>query len=219
MSSPLEITIAKSRRRGKRYILELASGEKLRVGEEIVFKHSLFAGKTFAVDRWVAILEEAWEHECYGKLLGMLNRRPHTETEIRRKLYRKGYNKETVAKTIRQAHDVGLIDDGSFARLYVDEKLSIGSQGRRKIIADLRRRGVQQELIDAAFEAFAQTHGEDTEWENILAVAQRKWRHLEREPDPHKRRHKLLSFLANRGFDRSLAYRVLEACTGRSEDL
>ncbi len=212
MSELPPIVIRSSKRKGKRYIIELESGEKLKIGEEVVFRHGLFGGKTFDVDQWLAIMTEAWEHECYGKLLGMIARRLHTETEIRLKLFKKGFNRDTVTTTIDKANEVGLINDGRFAELFVDEKLTGGRQGRHKVTAELRKRGVSRDLIEAAFELYARTHGVDSEWENTLTMARRKWHSLAREEDIRKRRHKLLAFLANRGFDRDQAYRIIEAC-------
>ena len=64
------------------------------------------------------------------------------------------------------------------------------------------------------FEQFAQIHGENAEWENILAAARRKWQSLvSREKDLRKRRHKLLAFLANRGYDAELCFRAVDIVT------
>ena len=41
---------------------------------------------------------------------------------------------------------------------------------------------------------------QETEWQNALNTGTRKWKSLEREPDALKRRQRLISFLARRGF-------------------
>ncbi len=212
-----EIEVHRARRRGKRYIIELVSGDQLRLSEEIVFKYSVFGGARFDPERWLGILREAWVHECYRKILGMISRRPHTEKELRLKLFQKGYDREVVDQALAKAAELGLLDDGHFARLFVEEKLLGGRYGRRRIEAELRRRGVEWELIQAAFEQFAKVHGENAEWENILTAAKRKWQSLvPREKDLRKRRHKLLAFLANRGYDAELCFRVVDIVTRKN---
>ena len=118
-----DISIKKATVRGKRYIVTLESGESVRINRDVVFKYCVFAGHEFSAGEWEDILQESAEQECFNAILGMLNRRMHTETEIRRKLYKKSFDSEIIQLGMERAEGVGLLDDERFARVFVEEKM------------------------------------------------------------------------------------------------
>ena len=215
MTADAAIVIRRVRRKGRSHDVELQTGENLRLPAETVLKYAIFAEARFAPERWLVILQEAWQLKAYERLLGLLARRPHTESEIRTKLFQRKFDRATVAHAMARAKAANLLDDAAFAKAFAEERLTIGAQGRHRISAELRHRGVARDLIEAAFENVAAQHGDDAEYDQAVALAQRKWSSLEhREPDRRKRQHKLLAFLASRGYAPDLCYRVVDTVAG-----
>lgn len=210
MSESRKVYVKQARQRGKRYLVEIHTGDEFRLDCETVFRHNVFTDSEFTLERWAEILEDSRAAECYGKLLGMINRRAHTVTEVQQKLRKAKYEDKFIKEAVDRALEVGLLDDEQFARLFAEERLNYGMVGRRRVVADMQRRGISRKLIDEALEALDQKDGENREWVNARTLAERKWRSLERESDLMKRKKKLLSYLAGRGFTADICYRALD---------
>ena len=217
----MPVEIEKSTQKGKRYQIVTSDGERLRMSQETVFQYGIFEGVEFSDKKWFEILRAALESECFDKIQTYQSIRAHTELEIRRKLIKKSYPKEIISLAIEKAVSLQLLSDNQFAHLFVEEKLMSG-QGRNKVKSEMIKRGVDKELINAAFEAFEssqnQEDGINREEQVLLELAERKWKALNREKDPQKRKYKFLSFLANRGFSSEQSYKAYDHCSGKSED-
>ena len=83
------------------------------------------------------------------KFFNALLRRPSTAKQARGILERQRVSDEDAERLIREAEDLGLIDDEAFARLFVDGHLSWGNL---KIAHELSVRGVPREAISTALD-------------------------------------------------------------------
>ena len=83
------------------------------------------------------------------KFFNALLRRPSTAKQARGILERQRVSDEDAERLIREAEDLGLIDDEAFARLFVDGHLSWGNL---KIAHELSVRGVSREAISTALD-------------------------------------------------------------------
>jgi regulatory protein len=205
------ISIDKATVRGKRYLVTVSSGETVRIDREVVFKYGIFKGSEFGVSEWESILRESAEQTCFSSILSMVNRRMHTELEIRRKLYKKFIDSETIQLGMERAEELGLLDDEQFARVYVGEKYELNGWGRRRIESELYKRGVSRVFVENAFDEYIGDGGEELEYQNLKQAAEKKLKQLrKREEDPHKLKRKLLSHLASRGFSASMCYQAMD---------
>lgn len=105
---------------------------------------------------------------CFDRALRLLATRAHFREELRRKLAGKGHSEPEIEETLARLAALGHLDD---ARLAVEEAERLrGRKGlaRRGVAAELRRKGVAGEAIDAALEGGAD--------ERSLALeAARRW--------------------------------------------
>lgn len=180
---------------------------------EIAGRHGVVTGAEFTLRRWHVILAEAESRRAYETLLGLLSRRAHSENEIRRKLRARQFPLGVVREAIARARAAGFLDDRKFAELYTEERLQYGAVGKLKIQAELRQRGIPRNLADEALAARlgAPEDARESEFASALTAGRRKWRSLERQTDPQKRKASLLRFLGARGFTAEIAYDVLRA--------
>ena len=126
------------------------------------------------------------------RALNILGYRARAEGELREKLERAGYGGATVEAVVERLGELGYIDDGEFARTAAREKSR--KYGPRRILTDLKRRGVDEEVARGAVE---EEFAGDEEIEAACRSAQRRYNTGERS-DALARR--VYGFLARRGY-------------------
>ena len=145
---------------------------------------------------------------AYQRALGLLVRREHSATELKRKLRGKGVEADELDAALETLQRQGFQNDRRYAEALVRSR-ALAGQGPVRVRAELRLNGVPAADVDAAFEA-AEAGGVD--WESTAArVASRFLPTLRaaRGPEGLKQRHKALSFLLRRGFSQDQARRAL----------
>ena len=86
--------------------------------------------------------------ECAKELIA---RREHSVFELRRKLQQKGHAPVTDA-VIESLTRAGLLDDERFARAWLTARTGRKAEGRRRLVAELIRRGVSDSVAEAVVE-------------------------------------------------------------------
>ncbi|PLS85937.1 MAG: RecX family transcriptional regulator [Actinobacteria bacterium] len=126
------------------------------------------------------------------RALNVLGYRARAEGELWERLERAGYADGTVEAVVERLRELGYLDDEEFARNAAREKAR--RYGPRRILIDLKRSGVDEEVArEAVDEEFA---GND-EMEAASAAARRRYNTGERS-DALARR--VYGFLARRGY-------------------
>ena len=133
--------------------------------------------------------------------LRLLALRPRTQAELRRRLAQRGFRPQDIEATIVRLSELGLVDDAAFARFWVEQRAAFRPSGRRRLIAELRAKGVAHEAIDEALQ-------EQDDSASIEAVARRRAATLVNVREATFSR-RLQAFLLRRGFDASLARTVV----------
>lgn len=132
---------------------------------------------------------------CYLKAIDLLAMRGHFRAELKAKLARRAFDEDEVESALDRLAGEDLLDDARQARVFVAERLRRGPRGRMKLLAELRQRGVDggvaQAAVDAAFEG-------DVEKDAVQAAAERWLRRGKRDP------RALARHLAGRGFGGAL---------------
>ncbi len=89
----------------------------------------------------------------YHKALELLGARPHFRAELRAKLAARGYLEPEVEAVLGRLDAEGLLDDRANARSFVRSLLERRPLGRRRLAAELARRGVDEEVAAEALGA------------------------------------------------------------------
>lgn len=145
-----------------------------------------------------------------------LEARSRSVVEVRRRLTYAGYRAELVEAAILRLTELGMLDDASFARAWVESRDRARPRGERAIREELRLKGIDRATVDQVLEdrvAEAPDGPPDTSaGERLLA---RHRRALDRVADPRQRRQRAYALLARNGFDpetcRTLAARVVDS--------
>lgn len=144
--------------------------------------------------------------------------RPRSIEEVRRRLRDGGYRAELAEGALQRLIDLGMLDDASFARAWVESRDRARPRGARALRDELRRKGVTAEDVEGALAAREATAtGEDdpnlhpavgeravslaSDEDAAVRLLARRGGPVLREPDPRKRRAKAYALLARNGFD------------------
>ena len=87
---------------------------------------------------------------AYQKAVDLLARRPHFEREIHHKLLDRGFELSDIDEALGRLRRIGYLDDDGCARQFVRSKLRRSPVGRRRLAAELSRRGADDGSIDRA---------------------------------------------------------------------
>ena len=131
-------------------------------------------------------------HEVQEIAIRLLARREHSVRELRRKLRQRGFDEPVVAEVLEELQRQRLLSDRRFAEMYVRYRRDRGN-GPIRIQAELRRRGVAEELIDATVDL------QDPDWFRLLAEVREK-RFGAALPRDSREWARQARFLQHRGF-------------------
>ena len=130
----------------------------------------------------------------------LLARREYARAELAARLVQRGANAEEVARTLDDLERLGYLSDARYARMLVTQRA--GRYGKRAIAHTLAQRGV---AADAAREALGELPADD-EFAQATALWQRRFAQA---PADDRERAKQVRFLMGRGYDLSIALKVV----------
>ncbi|MFN3650921.1 MAG: regulatory protein RecX [Armatimonadota bacterium] len=178
----------------------------LGVHVEVAAAVGLRVGQTVDVQQLQALALAEEKRRARDSALKLLGYRARSRTELRQRLQRQGYEPELVEETLELLARSGYIDDAEFSRAWVRARTGPRRPlGARRIAAELRQKGVEQDLIREALEPL----DSETELELALAVGRRKVEQMHGE-DPRVVRRKVGAALMRRGFGWEVCARVLD---------
>jgi regulatory protein len=138
------------------------------------------------------------EPTTYERALTLLEHRARSVAELRRKLMQKGAPRSEIEDVIARLIDQKLLDDTDFARQFARTRITGSGASRFRVLQELRRKGVGNDIAERALEELQVDEGVDAST-SIQRVADKKWKALAKLDDLTRRR-RLYAFLARRGF-------------------
>jgi regulatory protein len=118
---------------------------------------------------------------------------------------------DVVEKVLDRFEEVQLVDDGEFARQWVQTRHLGRGLARRALSHELRQRGVDEETCREAVEVI----GYEEELEAASELVRRRWASM-RGDDPARRARRLAGMLARKGYPAGIAYRAIHEVTGEN---
>jgi regulatory protein len=137
--------------------------------------------------------------------LRLLTARPRTRAELRAALTRKGFAEDTAEATLDRLTDVGLLDDAAFAEMWVRSRHAHSGRARTALVAELRRKGVDEATAREAAEEVDPA----TEERRARELVRKKLQRPASPSDQTGATRRLVSMLARKGYPQGLAIRVV----------
>lgn len=146
------------------------------------------------------------EEQARALCLRLLTVRARTRSELQEQLTKRGYPGDVSTAVLNRLGEVGLVDDAEFAEQWVRSRRVNAGKGRRALVVELRNKGVDDEVIDAAV-ADIDAGAERQRAEELVRSK------LRRESlaggDDQKLMRRLVGMLARRGYGQGLAFDVV----------
>lgn len=121
-----------------------------------------------------------------------------TKKDVYDYLIRKGFTDEETSEVCDYIEEMGLVDDDLYVKFFVEDSFRIKNKGARKIIYELKQRGIDDDKINEAIE-----EASDMQYDALKEAYERKLEATKSETDQYKRKNKIIRFLISRGFDYS----------------
>lgn len=161
---------------------------------EIVVKYRLKPGTEVEEQTLAAALRAAEYRRARERALYLLDRRDYASWELEQKLVR-NVSPETARKVVARLRELGLLNDGEYARKLARYYILQKHQGPRRAVLELRRRGID---ASTAVEAVEEVEPEE---DALTALCRRKYARVLAEDRDGKGREKVVRALMRLGHE------------------
>ena len=180
------------KRREKRVKVFLDGKFAFSLEAEVVVKEGLQLGQELAAREVEVLTRSDLFHRCLNAATHYLSYRLRSESELRERLHRRGFDGDSVETVLAKLKEQGLVDDTEFARFWKDNREWFSPRSQWLTKLELKRKGVADDIIDQVTEAIDDDN-------SAYQVALSKARNLPLS-DRQVFRRRLGDYLKRRGF-------------------
>ena len=138
-------------------------------------------------------------------VLNQLNFMPRSRKELETALAKRHIEPDVAKIVLDRFEEIGMVDDAAYAELLIRSRCNTKRVSRSVLRQQLRQKGVNQEIIEEALLVVSDAD----ELRMATELVERKARAMSRlEPEVRKRR--LFGLLARKGYNTSIALRVIQ---------
>lgn len=163
---------------------------------EMVLKHHLKVGEELSLQTVQLLKDWASREKVYLAAIEFGTRRPRSEKEYKLWFKRKKVEEILQGETLKKLTNLGLVNDLTFARWWVQQRSEFRPKSRRALKMELWQKGISQETIDEVL-ASAQTPSEE---EQAFRIAKKRLLRL-KNLETREQKRKLAEYLARKGFN------------------
>ncbi len=203
----MELTAAEPRRRG--LVQLFLDGEAaVKLDAQVFLQSGLKPGDQVSDQELFELIQASDARRAQEKALYLLEYRNYSKRELTEKIARTAASREAAQAAAGRMEELGLIDDRRFGEDYAKELFSRKGYGARRAAQELRRKGLDQELVQELVEKYGSPEQSE---ENIRRVLEKKypgWR------EDEKVRRRAFAALQRLGY----SYQEVREAMGQDED-
>ena len=147
------------------------------------------------------------ESDALPAALRLLTMREHSEAELAERLRKKDFSPSSIEAALKRCGDLGYVDDARFALERARSLMRNGRAVGRRILADLRARGVSEAIALAALE---QAQGECSEEELLADLSRLRFPDFSYADADDRQRRRVVNYFLRRGFPLPLVLSFLK---------
>jgi regulatory protein len=140
---------------------------------------------------------------AYQKAVKYIGYRSRSISEVKRHLFKKEIDEEIIDHVIDQLEQKGLLNDASFATMWIENRNEFRPRSHRLLASELRKKGIDTVIIQEALENTIPD-------EDLAHLAARKQARKYERYEWEIFRQKLGGYLARRGFSYGTIKPVIE---------
>jgi regulatory protein len=152
--------------------------------------------------------EPSSPERAYLYALRILTARDYTVAKLREKLLGRGFDETDVDAALGRMLREGWVDDRRFAERFAESALASGRYYGPRLRQEMRRRGVQPELVS---EVLGRVLMERDEAEEVRAIVERRFSDFSFSTASDREKCRTIAFFQRRGFSFSSIMRALRA--------
>ncbi len=136
------------------------------------------------------------------------------ESEIRDYLLKKNFHEDTVEKCLEKLEEYGYLNDEAYVRSYMKSRLS-SSNGRRKIIFELEKKGLDAAWVEDVVERLLSYDEEEESLAAFIEKQNRKYRNL----FYREKKDRIINSAMRKGYSYDMISSLIEEYVTEDEDL
>lgn len=188
----MQITnINQQQKRMDRYSIFIDGKYTFSLGESELINSGLKIGQEISKEELEKLKDTARLDKAYDSALNLIARRPRSKWELTQYLKRKNYDQTETDSIINKLSERNYADDISFAKTWVNNRRLLKPTSRKKLMLELRQKGVSSEIISQVLE-----EDETLDMDTLKELINKKRRQTKYQDDL-----KLMQFLARQGFN------------------
>ncbi|MBA7615515.1 Regulatory protein RecX [subsurface metagenome] len=160
--------IGEGKRRKKRVNVFLDGRFAFSLEAEVAVKENLQVGQELSEGDIEALAGAELSQRCFDAALHYLGYRPRSESELRERLKRRGFDGDNVETVLVRLKEQGLVDDLAFAQFWKDNRQSFSPRSQWLVRHELKQKGVAEEVID---QVVADIDDEDSAYQAAMSKA------------------------------------------------
>jgi len=172
---------------------------------ELVYKEGLKTKDEIDSQKLKVLAEHESLIRCKNSALRIIEKSYKTEKEVRDKLILKGYEENSINKSIEFLKEYNFVNDSNYTKAFISDKLK--SQGSQKIKYTLIQKGISKESIDEELSNL----NKENEKNVALNIAKKKLNIIKnKENDNYKISGKLYRYLISKGYGYDVTNEVVK---------
>lgn len=192
--------IEEGKRNKERVNIYIDNDYAFSVSKEILYKEDLKLNDNVNIENLREIVKKDNYIKCKNSALRIVERSYKSERELKDKLLLKGYDKDSIEKTMAFLKEYNFLSDNNYTKMYVKDKSKV--QGKNKIKFELYRKGISEEIIQEELSSI----DEEDEKEVAYNLAFKKYNVIsKRESDKYKLSQKLYRYILSKGYSYDIA--------------
>ncbi|WP_303720576.1 regulatory protein RecX [Malonomonas rubra] len=146
------------------------------------------------------------DSDAFAAALRILTRRDRSEVELRKKLEQSGFSVSAIDQAIEKCRSYKYLDDQHYARERAKALFRSGRGVGRKVLLDLRRQGIADEIAQSAVIEASQEFPNSQLLQDQL---DRRFPGFDFAQADEREKHRVISFFQRRGFPLNEIFSVL----------
>jgi regulatory protein len=152
--------------------------------------------------------EPSSPERAYLYALRLLTARDYTVARLREKLRGLDFDETDVEAALGRMMSEGWVDDRRFAERFAESALASGRYYGPRLRQEMRRRGLQPELVS---EVLGRVFVERDEVEEVRTIVERRFSDFSFSSASDREKRRTVGFFQRRGFSLSAIFRALRA--------
>lgn len=192
------------KRKNGMYQVFFDNGNDVDLHENIILNHNLLIKKQTTPSELEEMLDENKKFIAYNLAIKYISIKMRTKKEIVSYLLKKNIDKKEINEVVELLTKEKYLDDFTYAKAYVNDRILLSSDGPNKIRAKLEELEIDNQVINKALDDF----DNDMEKEKIEKLS-KKLVASNRNKSINALKNKMINYIYNLGYNKAIIMEVI----------